>query len=501
MNSAASFMVEGASFRDPSGFVFVHEGTIYRQVQTAYQGEYDHLMRSGLYESLTREGLLVQHDEVDLANSVSPGRYVVLRPDPIPFISYPYEWCFSQLQDAAMLTLRIQKTALEFGMSLKDASAYNVQFLGGRPIFIDTLSFESNEEGRPWAAYRQFCQHFLAPLALMCHTDIRLSTLLRTYLDGIPLDLAGSLLPGITKLQPGLLTHIHVHGAAQKRYANEPVASSSASPARPAKSGPKMGKTALLGLIDSLETTIRKLSWKPYGTTWADYYANNNYSGPAMESKRRIVADMLDGIQPAPRTAWDLGANTGLFSRLASERGAQTVAWDIDPAAVEKNYLDCRTSGESDLLPLLQDLTNPSPDLGWALLERKSLVNRGPADVVMALALVHHLAIGNNVPLGRIAAFFRQLGEQLIIEFVPKSDSQVQRLLASREDIFPGYTQEGFEQEFAACFGISRKINVPDSERTLYLMHGLPDLPRAEAEPSSNSWPIESTKAFAAPRH
>jgi len=332
-------------------------------------------------------------------------------------------------------------------------------------VLIDTLSFERYDEGKPWIAYRQFCQHFLAPLALMSRTDIRLSALLRTHIDGIPLDLASRLLPRLTWLNPGLMAHIHLHGAAQKKYEDDTSAT--------VRTPGNVSRMAVLGLIDSLESTIANLSWKPEGTTWTAYYANTNYSDRAMEGKKRTVAEMFEQINPTPHTVWDLGANTGLFSRIASGHNAQTVAWDIDPAAVEKNYLQCRETNEKCLLPLLGDLTNPSPDLGWALRERQSILRRGPVDLVMALALIHHLAIGNNVPLGRVASFLASIGKWVIVEFVPKSDSQVRRLLATREDIFVGYTQEQFESDFGPYFSCVAQLPVPDSERTLYLMRTL----------------------------
>jgi len=457
-----SISVEPASFRDPSGFVFYKENILFRQVRKRYSSHYDRLMSCGLYETVLAAGLLVAHTEEPLRNAVTEDAYRILRPDRIPFISYPYEWCFSQLRDAALATLRIQKEALNAGMSLKDASAYNIQFKSGRPVLIDTLSFECYEEGLPWTAYRQFCQHFLAPLALMSRTDIRLGLMLRTHIDGIPLDLASRLLPRATWLNPGLLAHIHLHGAAQKRYEGSQV--------RNPRTQGGVSRTAMLGILDSLESTVGKLSWTPAGTTWAEYYANTNYTDKAMEGKTKLVAGMMEQIAPKPQLVWDLGANTGVFSRLASSRGATTVAWDMDPAAVEKDYRECREKAEPLLLPLVGDLTNPSPDLGWALKERRSLTSRGPADLVLALALVHHLAIGNNVPLARVAAFFAATGRWAIVEFVPKSDSQVQRLLASREDIFDGYTQPEFEAEFGRLFTIVQTAPVPDSERVMYLL-------------------------------
>lgn len=457
-----SISVDPGSFRDPSGFIFYRDNKIYRQVDRRYSVQYDHLMASGLYQTLVEDSLLISHSEVPVEVTASKDAYRILRPERIPFISYPFEWCFSQLRDAALITLRIQKEALKCGMCLKDASAYNIQYLSGKPILIDTLSFERYDEGRPWSAYQQFCRHFLAPLALMSLVDVRLAYLMRANIDGIPLDLASRLLPRSSWLKPGLLTHIHLHAAAQARY-QSPESGKGREPGN-------VSRTALLGLIDNLETTIQSLKWTPAGTEWADYYNDTNYSARAMDGKQQLVADMIDEVSQDLHIVWDLGANTGRFSRLARDREAYTIAWDMDPAAVEKNYLECKRVGETRILPLVEDLTNPSPDLGWALSERSSLIKRGPVDLVMALALVHHLAIGNNVPLGRVATFMAEIGKCLIIEFVPKGDSQVKRLLTSKPDVFDSYTQEDFEKEFSRYFTTLRTAPVPESDRTLYLM-------------------------------
>ena len=446
-----------SSFRDPNGFLFRRNGRLYRQVNDIYRADYKQLMESGLYRDLTEKGLLVRHEETS-EPQMSGGGSLVIQPETIPFISYAYEWSFSQLQDAAMATLSIEKKALEHGMSLKDASAYNIQFRGSRPVLIDTISFEQYREGEPWVAYRQFCQHFLAPLALMSHTDVRLSQLLRVNIDGIPLDLASHLLPSKTHLNLGLATHIHLHAQAQHKYADKQ--------AKP--SGRKMSRMAFLGIIDNLESTTKKLSWKPEGTEWGDYYSATNYTDTSLEHKAQLVAEYLERV--SPKTVWDLGANTGRFSRIAADRGIPTVAFDIDPAAVELNYLDCRKRDEKSMLPLLSDLTNPSPAIGWENRERQSLIERGPCDTAMALALIHHLAIGNNLPFDRIVDFLAGICRTLVIEFVPKSDSQVQRLLATREDIFPGYTQAGFEQAFSSRFAVLASSPVRDSQRTIYLM-------------------------------
>ncbi|MDM8520853.1 hypothetical protein QUF64_12460 [Anaerolineales bacterium HSG6] len=452
-----------SSFRDPSGFVFEQNGNIYRQINQIYQTHYDKLMASGLYQKLSEASLLIPHVEVSLDFAQTDTAYKVIQPKRVPFISYPYEWSFSQLKHAALATLRAQKMAFEHGMVLKDSSAYNIQFWHGKPLLIDTLSFETYQEGQIWVAYRQFCQHFLAPLALMSYTDIRLSQLFRVYIDGVPLDLASKLLPWRTRLNFGLLSNIHLHAKSQQHFADKTPQTS--------KKPPKMSRIAFIGLIESLEKLISKLNWKPKGTEWADYYQETNYTDQAMQTKKRLVADFLN--QTSPKTVWDIGANTGLFSRLSSERQIDTVSFDIDPGAVEKNYLQLRAKNETHLLPLILDLTNPSPSIGWANQERDSFIGRGPVDTVLALALIHHLAIANNLPFDQIARFFSQLCQYLIIEFVPKSDSQVQRLLASREDIFPQYTQADFERIFSHYFTMQKSHHVEGSERTLYLMQRL----------------------------
>ena len=447
-----------SSFRDPSGFLFFQDGSIYRQVNTIYKENYDHLIDSGLCETLVDSGLLVSHDEVGTVLATTDSAYKILKPELIPFISYPYEWCFSGLKDAALATLEIQKTALDFEMTLKDSSAYNIQFVKGKPVLIDILSFDKYREGQTWVAYRQFCQHFLAPLALMSYRDIRLNQLFRIYIDAVPLDLASSLLPFRTRFIFSLVSHIHLHARSQKHFADKAVN----------MSRHRMGRLSFLGLIDNLESAVKKLKWQPQGTEWTNYYEDATYSADALHQKKQLVAEFLDRLRP--KIVWDLGANTGLFSRIASDKGIQTISFDIDPACVEKNYLECVEKREANILPLLLDLTNPSPDIGWQNQERISLLQRGPADTALFLALIHHLAISNNLPFSKVADFLYNICNSLVIEFVPKSDPQVQKLLSTREDIFPNYTQQAFENEFGEYFTVQKSAKIVDSERTLYLM-------------------------------
>jgi hypothetical protein len=333
----------------------------------------------------------------------------------------------------------------------------------GKAALIDTLSFEFYTEGQPWVAYRQFCQHFLAPLALMSKKDIRLGRLLQLYIDGIPLDLASQILPSSTRLNPGLVMHLSMHSKAQKKYSDQAAEYSQK------KKG--MTQTAISGIIESLKNTIQKLEWEPSGTEWGSYYDITNYSDNAIEHKKQLVSSWVSEVKP--KQVWDLGANNGVFSRLASAQGIDTVAFDVDPAAVEQNQRQVRDNKETQILPLLMDLTNPSSAIGWNNRERESFIERGPVDMVFSLALIHHLAISNNVPLEMLAGFFSEVGDWLIIEFVPKSDSQVKKLLQNRLDIFEGYTEGEFERMFEMRFIIHRKERIAESERTLYLMEKL----------------------------
>lgn len=453
-----TFGAQASSFRDPSGFVYLRGDVLLRQVNKPYERQFRWLLESGLHDELVSRGLLIHAERIGTDYAQLPDAIEVLQPEVVPFISYPYEWCFSQLKDAALLTLEIASLALEKDMILKDASAYNVQFLRGKPIFIDTLSFDVYEEGKPWIAYRQFCQHFLAPLALMSTLDVRIGQLLRVFLDGIPVDLASRMLPHSSWLKPGLVTHIRLHGKAV---------------AHPPSDNPRtarMSRFALKALLHSLRSTISSLRLPHRPSTWSEYYSQTNYSKRAMQHKRELVSRYLACITPLPKTCWDLGANIGEFSKIAAETGLETVAWDLDPFAVDIAYERFKAAGEQRILPLVQDLTNPSPDIGWGLAERDGLLRRAPVDVVLCLALVHHLAIGNNVPLPRVASFLADLGEWLVIEFIAKEDSQIQRMLQSREDVFHDYDAASFEAAFAREYEIIQRDAIQNSHRTLYLM-------------------------------
>jgi len=469
-------MIDPASFRDPYGYVFRRDGVLYRAIQPVAAADWAAFEERGLASGLIEDGLLVGHTSVAVDLAPLRGAAFVIQPRELALISYPYEWAFSQLREAALLTLEAHRRALEAGMWLRDASAYNVQFDRGRPILIDSLSFEVADTAAPWPAYRQFCKHFLAPLALMAHRDLRCGLMLRDFIDGLPLDLVAGLLPVRTRLG-GLLPHLHLHASADRRVQRMEITGADAA-ARSATSAPNRGAsrpmsvTRHLALLDSLRRTVEGLRLEP-GGHWLSYTRETSYSAQGAESKRQIVERMLAAA--GGKVIWDLGANVGTYSDLAAGSGRQVIAFDQDPSVVELHWRTLSPEARESVLPLVTDLTNPSPALGWAHQERRSLLERGPADVAMALALVHHLAIGNNVPLPRIADLLAHAGRRLVVEFVPREDPMVGQLLASRRDVFTDYSLEAFRVAFDRAFVTLDEAPVADSLRTLFLMERRPD--------------------------
>lgn len=450
---------EVSSFRDPAGYIYYEEGNIYRKIFPCYFKQYDFFMSSGLYQELAQKELIITHKEIKRTKD-----YILLEVEKVPFISYPYEWGFEQFKDAALLTLEIFKIALEHDMILKDASGYNVQFFKGKPIFIDTLSFDFYEEGAPWGAYGQFIRHFMAPLLIMRYVDERLNCMLKNYIDGIPVDMADAMLKG----RGGFTTKQHItwHSKSISKHSDSD---------KPMKQV-QMTKKSLIQMMDMIVRQIQKLTRIEKDSEWGDYYQHTNYDDISEESKIKLVKDYVSKINFDKKDIlFDIGANDGKYSRIVADIDVQVVSFDIDYNCVNHNYCHIKRNGEDKILPLFLDCTNPTPSIGFNISERKSLNERGNVKGVMALALVHHLAISNNVPFEEIANWFATLGEYLIIEFVPKNDSQVEKLLKTRKDIFPWYQIDCFEKSFSKYFKIIEKNPVKNSKRTIYMMRRVID--------------------------
>lgn len=443
-----------SSYRDNDAFVFEMNGRVYRQINPGYEVHYHTLMHTSLYDELVKKNWLVAHTEADLTNAgFGTGR--VILPEQIPFISYPYEWSFDMWKDAALLTLHIAMASLQKGMILKDATPFNIQFHNGKPVFIDTTSFENYEAGKPWAAYRQFTECFLGPLLLMhyCHPDS--NKFFTVYPNGIPMDMLVSLLPKRSRWNVNTFLHVHLQAKISGKQ-------------RPGSAGrPAFSKQKLQVLLKGLEGFVQKLSVKKIKTTWDDYYTGTILGEAYLQAKSNLVQSFIREVDF--NTVTDLGANEGYFSLLfAADK--KVIATDIDPNCINELYREIKRTGRHNILPLVNNLTTPSPAIGWNNAERASISARLKADLVLALALVHHLAIANNVPLHLIADWLKPMSQFLIIEFVPKSDEKVKLLLQNREDIFDGYSLENFRSIFTKHYSIMQEQAIAGTGRILFLM-------------------------------
>lgn len=447
-----------SSFRDPSGQVFTEGNKIVRTIQSCYAAQWESV--EPFLQKLVKQG----HIPAYMPHAPLPGSWKSVEVKKIPFISYPYEWCYSQLKDAALLTLELYAEGLEEGLILKDASAYNIQFIGYHPVFIDLLSWERWIENTPWQGYGQFCRHFLAPLALIAHGDLRHGLLSRLWLDGIPLDLACKMLPWRTRFSLSLMFHLYLHARMQIQHGD----------GRKSEKIVRNTHITMQGLKDiafSLHKAINLLILHEKKSEWSEYYTDTNYTDAAQQLKLSLV-DRIGREHPG-KLAVDLGANTGRYSSLLASSFETVIAADIDALAVEKHYHSLKNDKRyRNILPLVLDLGNPSPCIGWANEERESFTARCHADLVIALALVHHLVMTAGIPMQKIAEYMASLlvpGGRILFEFVPREDNQVQRLLAARDDIFEDYTIDTFKKSFQNFFVEEESQSLPESSRSLYI--------------------------------
>jgi hypothetical protein len=445
-----------ASYRDPSGFVFIKDGILYRQVCLPYKEHFDHFIKSGFFDYLVKNGWLIPHEEIKENLSGSPDFYTTLKPEKISFLSWPCEWSFDMLKDAALLTLRLAKEALQYGMVLKDASPYNIQWHHGKLIFIDTLSFEIFRE-QPWIAYRQFCENFLSPLLLMHYSKAPLHELMLAWPEGIPLQITKRLLPWRSKLSLHIFLHIHLHARyAEKESTNQ-------------KQLPVFPKVRMLRLFLSLEKLITDLKLPEWKTAWSHYYREaaerNNY----LPGKTKIIETWLNRLTDV-KTAADLGANDGMFSKLMAQKNIRVLAADRDAYCINNLYLEIKSKALKNMQPLILDISQPTPAYGVNNQERDSFSQRATVDLVLVLALVHHLAIGKNIPFHYLASFLKNMAPLLIIEFVPKQDEKVQLMLQRKQDIYRHYHEQAFLKAFEHYYDIVERQIIPGTDRILFLM-------------------------------
>lgn len=446
-----------SSYRDPSGFIFEKEGVIYRQVNTCFKEHFDHFIQSGCYKHLVEKGLLIPHKQVSENLTGDPAYYTTLKPENLPFISYPYEWSFDMLKDAALLTLQLVKEALNYEMILKDATPYNIQWHKGSLLFIDSLSFEKYRE-TTWVAYRQFCESFLGPLLLMHYSKQPLHTLQLAWPDGIPLDVIKSLLPKRSRFSLHTYLHIHLHNRIASGKKNDTTDTEQ-----------KFSKAKLLNLVTSLESVVKNLRLPETTSAWSDYYQEAGQRGDYIQEKKRIINSWVDQFTDV-KTAIDVGANKGEFAKLLAEKKISAIATDFDAYCINDLYNSCKEKKEKNILPLIINAALPSPAIGVNNQERDSFINRTNTDLVMVLALIHHLVIGKNISFEKVAELLAHLGKYLIIEFVPKEDEKTQSLLKSKKEVYTNYTQEEFIKKFSIRYVIIEQKEIAGCGRVLFLM-------------------------------
>jgi hypothetical protein len=447
-----------SSYRDNDGFVFRQNNTIYRLIKPSYFNHYNKLMQSGLYTELVTANRLIAHSEIDTASwdNIDTTACKIIAPTEIPFISYPYEWSFDMWRDAALVTLKLAIQALQKGMILKDATPFNIQFYNGRPIFIDTLSFEIYEDNKPWIAYRQFCECFLSPLLLMHYGHRDLGKLLQIYPDGIPLEVVKKILPFKAAFNIQVYLHIWLQAKVSKKRNNSIVKEQ------------VFTISKFYTLLNGLLSLVGVLKQQQTKSTWDDYYAETILGNKYLEAKHTLVANFTDSI--SFETVIDLGANDGYFALLLKDKAKYIIATDADSNCINTLYNNIRINKIKNILPLVNVINAPSPAIGWNNEERNAMSERLHADLVLALALVHHLAIGANVPLAFIANWLHNMANHIIIEFVPKSDEKVKQLLQNREDIFDDYNLVKVKEIFAQYFTILQEEKVGNTDRTMFLM-------------------------------
>lgn len=448
-----------SSFRDPSGFMFSDEGIIKRVIKPIYFEQYRALNKSGFFKKLFEHNLLIKHEEL-----FSSDTEIIIRPEQIPFIIYPYEWSFNQYKEAALLTLKLQKYSLENGFILKDASAFNITFHKGRAIFIDTLSFDFYNEGSPWRAYKQFISHFLGPLVLAHYHGTQLIQLMSTCIDGIPLKMLSSMLPLKTKLNPTLYSNIHLLAKYEDKH-NELKS-------RDVKVK-SLSKRAQINIIESLFNYIKKLKLNEH-SEWGNYYKKANYSESSFKYKYKTINSWINRL--APNRIIDLGGNDGTFVRKMTYRVDLALVCDIDNNAVDLNYKRSKENEETHILPFVLDVLNPSASIGFNNKERDAFIERikriQPC-VTLALALIHHMTLSGNITFRMSANFLASFSKYLIIEFPKRNDSWVEHLLNTKGEFkehFNNYNITNFEDEYARFFYILEKKEIKGTNRVIYLL-------------------------------
>jgi SAM-dependent methyltransferase len=457
-------IIEPGSFRDRKSRLFYHDGAVLRGLSPQALEAWEMLSSAKFFSRYTADGYLIptrRAEDMSQFDSAITGEWAaVLEHKAVPFISYPYEWCFGMLKDAALLQLDLLLAALEENMILKDSSSFNFQWIGAKPVFIDIPSFEKLDEGEPWAGYRQFCQMFLYPLFLQAYKNIPFQNWLRGNIDGIDPEHFSNLMSLRDFLRPGVFMHVYLQAKLQAKYG---------STQKDIKGGLRRSgfhNAMIKANATRLQALVRRLNWHRASSKWSDYTRTHSYTDTDFQRKESFVREVVRSKRW--NLVWDLGCNVGTFSRIAAENADYVVAMDADHLTIERFYHALKAEGNSSILPLVMNVADPSPNLGWKGAERKALPLRGNPDLLFCLALIHHIVISANIPLSDFVDWLASLGQSLVIELITKEDRMVKTLLRNKEDIYGDYEQVYFERCLSRSYDIKQRERLNSGTRFLY---------------------------------
>lgn len=461
-NSTAA--VNAGSFRDRDGRVYHYQGRVFRGLSETALDNFRILQENPFYQKLAESGKLVgtcelSDEENPLPDDMKSQWSGFLEHDSVPVISYPYEWTFSMLKAAAALQLHLVERAVSNGFTLKDATPYNIQFVNRKPVFIDIPSFEPLQQGEPWAGYRQFCEMFLFPLLLQAYKKCNFQPFMRASINGIDVQTAASIFGIRDRFRKGVMSHVWLQSKLDQRFGG------SSENVRSNLKSAGFNKELILVNVRKLQKLVKKLEWQATGSEWGDYTEFHNYSEDDHVLKEEFIRKAI--VDEKPVTVWDIGCNTGQFSRIAASTCHQVLSTDIDHVAVERLFLNPDTP--DNILPLVQNIADPSPNWGWRNRERSDLQTRSQPDLVLCLALIHHVVITANIPLAEFIDWLAGLTDKLVIEYVSRKDDKVQTLLRNKEDKYKDYSRESLEMNLNRHFDIRYQQDVNNGDRSLYL--------------------------------
>jgi len=464
-NLSDSIQFEPGSFKDPDGRIFYLGDTVCRSLSGQAADRMQRLDELGHLASLVEAGLMVPTRLVSVADEgidIEGASSTILQHDRIAVMSYCYEWPFSLLRDAALVTLEIIERCLAFDCILKDATPYNIALYKGRPVLIDVLSIDNYEKGAPWEGYAQFCREFLFPLLLSAHKKIDVHDILRGSLNGMSLEVADGLFSFSDICKTGVLKHVKLQAMLQRSFRKSEFN------AKRSYHESHFGKELILANVRGLRKILNKVAPSTTDSTWIDYTDSHSYDADEEAEKMAFVRSILETHNPG--RVIDIGCNTGVYSRIASESANSVVSLDFDAACIDRLYRQGRRDKIENIFPIVANMLNPSPGMGWMLQERMSLFDRIQGDAFLALALVHHIAISGNIPLKNFVEALSGLADGGIVEWVDKSDPMVKTLLKNRRDVFDHYTWDHFKYVLEQSFDMEKVIEIGGGRRRLCLV-------------------------------